>query len=128
MSVKSLLVGCAVVGVALAFAAPSHAALDHYKCYKIKKDVLVNQASGLTADQFGSETVSIKKAFLWCNPVSKDGSGILNANDHLLCYKVKGANLATPPHIASTNQYGLQQLYAKKPFLLCVPGNKVIIP
>jgi len=104
------------------------AGLDHFKCYKIKKDTLVNPEAAATVDQFSNETVSIKKAFLWCNPVSKDGGAIIDATDHLLCYKIKGAKLDPAPHIASTNQYGLQTLFAKKPFLLCVPGSKVIIP
>jgi hypothetical protein len=46
----------------------------------------------------------------------------------LLCYKIKGANLSPGPHIQSTNQFGVQTLFAKKPFLLCVPGGKSIIP
>jgi hypothetical protein len=102
--------------------------LDHYQCYKAKKDVIVFPPTANLTDQFGSSVVDIKKAFLWCNPVSKNGGPIANNVDHLLCYKIKGPNLDPAPHIQSVNQFGTQTLFAKKPFVLCVPGDKTIIP
>lgn len=102
--------------------------LDHYQCYKIKKDVITFLPIVSAADQFGFGLLEIKKAFLWCNPVSKDGGPIYNDLDHLLCYKVKGNKLVPPPHVQSVNQFGPQTLFAKKPFVLCVPGNKTVIP
>jgi len=102
--------------------------LDHYQCYKIKKDTITFPTTASAVDQFGASTVEIKKGFLWCNPVDKNGGGIYNELDHLLCYKIKGPNLGVPPHIQSVNQFGTQTLFAKKPFVLCVPGDKTIIP
>jgi len=102
--------------------------LDHYQCYKLKKDVIVFPPFANTLDQFAANNVEIKKAFLWCNPVDKNGGGIRNDIDHLLCYKIKAPNLNPKPHVQSVNQFGTQTLFAKKPFVLCVPGNKTIIP
>lgn len=102
--------------------------LDHYQCYKIKKDAIAFPPTANAADQFGSTVVNIKKAFLWCNPVSKNGEPIANNADHLLCYKIKGPSLVPTVHLASLNQFGMQTLFAKKPFVLCVPGDKTIIP
>jgi hypothetical protein len=127
MSVRSLLAGFVVVGLALVFASPSQAALDHYKCYKIKKDNVVFPPTANLSDQFQSGSVEIKKGFLWCNPVSKNGGPIINNTDHLFCYKIKGTTLSPFPKIQSTNQFGVNTLFAKKPFLLCVPGTKVIL-
>ncbi len=102
--------------------------LDHYKCYKIKKDNVVFPPTANLADQFGVETVTIKKPFLWCNPVSKNGGGINNPTDHLLCFKIKGNKPTSFPHLSTTNQFGVSTLFAKKPFLLCVPGSKALLP
>ncbi len=102
--------------------------LDHYQCYKIKKDVILFPPTANLLDQFGSSVVSIKKGFLWCNPVSKNSEPIANNVDHLLCYKTKGPTLSPPPHVQTSNQFGVSTLFAKKPFLLCVPGDKTIIP
>jgi hypothetical protein len=41
---------------------------------------------------------------------------------------VKGPKLDPAPHVQSVNQFGTQTLFAKKPFVLCVPGDKTIIP
>ncbi|MGH7787345.1 MAG: CHRD domain-containing protein [Candidatus Binatia bacterium] len=102
--------------------------LDHFQCYKIKKDVVAFPPTVSAADQFAATTLELKKPFLWCNPVSKNGEPVYNIDEHLLCYKVKGPNLALPIHLQSVNQFGIQTLFAKKPFVLCVPGDKTLIP
>ncbi len=132
MTLKSLLVGAAVVGFALSFATPSHALLDHYKCYKIKKEINPFPPTVVLFDQFvATDQVTVIKPFFWCNPTQKlspPGPPIINNVDHLLCYKLKGNKLDPAVHIATTNQFGVSTLFAKKPFLLCVPGSKAIIP
>ena len=128
MKSRVLLTSSAVTLLGLALASPASALLDHYKCYKIKKDNIVFSQTASQVDQFGSNNAELKKAFLWCNPVNKNGEGIANNVDHLLCYKIKGLKLDPPPHISTTNQFGNSTLFAKKPFLLCVPGTKTIIP
>jgi len=126
---KSLFVVGAALAITFALAAPSRAALDHYKCYKIKKDSIAAPPPTVAdVDQFGTTTDTVSKPFLWCNPVSKNGSGIIDPIDHLLCYKIKGDAPNPPPHLETTNQFGTSTLFAKKPFLLCVPGTKAIIP
>ncbi len=103
--------------------------LDHYQCYKIKKDVVVFPPSVFVEDQFAVQPIlQLKKPFLWCNPADKNAEGIRNDLDHLLCYKAKGNNLPAPVHIQTVNQFGVQTLFAKKPFLFCLPGDKTIIP
>lgn len=108
--------------------APQELPLDHYQCYKIKKDTVTFPPSVTATDQFASGLLELKKPFLWCNPVIKNSEPIFNSTEHMLCYKAKGANLDPPPHLTSVNQFGTQTLFAKKPFLLCVPGDKTIIP
>ena len=115
----------AMAAFGLALASSQAQALDHFKCYKAKKDVTPFPSMVSLVDQFSSVNAEVKKAFLWCNPVSKNGGPIANPNDHLLCYKIK----ADKQEIAlqTTNQFGVSTLTAKKAFLLCVPGTKALL-
>jgi hypothetical protein len=122
--------------VALLVAGPASAAfnLDHFKCYKAKdlKMPKFAKTSVLLEDQFtvNDGTFEAKKPFLFCNPVDKNSEGITNLIDHLTCYKVKGPKLdkTQRPNVQIDNQFGTQKLQAKKPFLLCLPTTKTIIP
>ncbi len=126
---------CTAVALALCFGAPSPAAaefnLDSYKCYKAK-DLKQPKFLATTvdlADQFAGATgtYTVKKPFLFCNPVNKDGGGILNATDHLTCYKIKGPKF-DGPNVQVTNDLGpALQLDVRKPFLLCVPSLKEVL-
>lgn len=127
----------ALAVVAFAFGATPVAAapfnLDHYKCYKVKdlKNPKFVKSSVSLTDQFAINdgVFEAKKPFMFCNPVDKNGEGILNTAEHLSCYKVKGPRL-TPdqrPDVQVVNQLGTLQLQAKKAFLLCVPATKTDI-
>jgi len=65
-----------------------------------------------------------------CNPVGVDGSPTANAAEHLTCYKIRGPKLdkADRPRIEATNQLGTVQLTATKPYVLCVPSSKTVLP
>ncbi len=108
--------------------------LDHYKCYKVKdlKNPKFIKTSATLQDQFAINdgTFEAKKPFVFCNPVDKNGEGILNTDDHLTCYKVKGPRLnsADRPNVEIVNQLGTLQLQAKKAFLLCLPSTKTVLP
>ena len=127
MSWKSIALGCAIGAASLMMAGASQAQND-YKCYKVKKDVVNFPATATTVDQFGSESVEVKKAFLACNPANVNGSLIPNPGSHLLCFKVKGAKLDPAPHLSMTNDFGNSTVFAKKPFLVCMDSSKSVIP
>jgi hypothetical protein len=128
------------LGVACLFAAvavsPAAALfnLDHYKCYKVKdlKNPKFSTATVSLTDQFGINDGSfeVKKPFLFCNPADKNGQGILNVDDHLTCYKVKGPKLlpADRPKVVVGNQLGTIQLEAKKAVMLCLPSAETALP
>jgi len=126
----------AFVATAILAAAPAAAQfnLDHYKCYKVKdlKNPKFEKTSVTLTDQFGINDgiFEAKKPFLFCNPVDKNDEGILNTDDHLSCYKVKGPRLqaADRPNVEIVNQLGTLQLQAKKAFLLCLPSTKTVLP
>ncbi len=124
----------AVLTLAMAAPAAAQFNLDHYKCYKVKdlkNPKFLNTPVTLT-DQFGINdgTFEAKRPFVFCNPVDKNGEGILNTDDHLTCYKVKGPKLvpSARPSVEVVNQLGTLQLQAKKAFLLCLPSTKTILP
>ena len=120
---------CLAGGVAVSPAAALFN-LDHYKCYKVKDlkmPKFVKTTVSLT-DQFGINDgfFEAKKPYLFCNPADKNGEGILNADDHLTCYKVKGPKLLPldRPRVEIGNQLGTLQLEAKKAALLCLPSTE----
>jgi hypothetical protein len=66
----------------------------------------------------GAQSAEVKKAFLFCNPVSKNGSAV-NDTDPMVCYKIKADKQES--NQSTTNQFGATSVVAKKAFLLCVP-------
>ena len=107
---------------------------DSFKCYRAKdlQNPAFSSSSVDLEDQFGVNdgTFEVKKPFLVCNPASVDGGEISSQGDHLTCYKIKGPPLANAdrPHVAAQNQLGTVHLAATKPFLLCVPSSKALLP
>ncbi len=157
MRVFSLL---AAAVFAVGMAGPSVAATpDHYKCYKIKetkKKCLMDlgakckvdadcgaagpclgfpkgvQAS--IADQFESGNYDVKKPVRMCNPVDKNGEGILDPDTHQKGYQIKAVKGA-PKHVKQrvtiqnqfTDQFsadGLQVVETIKEDFLLVPSGK----
>jgi hypothetical protein len=108
--------------------------IDDFKCYKAKdlKDPKFASTTVALSDQFGVNdgAFDVKKPFLLCNPSDVNGEGIANPADHLTCYKVKGPKLLKPdrPAVDVQNRFGSVQLAVKKPFLLCVPSAKTLLP
>ena len=108
----------------------AQAQLDHYKCYQGKdlKNPKFVKTTATTSDQLTNETVQVQKVKFVCNPVSKNGSVINDPSAHLICYQIKGLNLAPRPKVQVSTQFQVSQFEIKKPKLLCVPGTKMILP
>ena len=110
--------------------------LDHYQCYQIKERVKTNKFQSLTVklqDQF--ETVDesrIKKPRFICNPVDKNGEGIVDPDAHQVCYTNKDDRSAIGKFVKRTievsNQFGLQTLVVNRPNNVCLPAAKAIDP
>jgi hypothetical protein len=105
--------------------------LDSYKCYQ-GKDLKNPKFQKLycldTSDQITTGCVDLQKVKFVCNPVSVDGSTIVDMNAHLICYQIKGATLEPRPHVEVNTQFQTSRFELKKPKLLCVPGTKTVIP
>jgi hypothetical protein len=107
---------------------PPPAALDHFKCYKVRATPFKPSPTANLQDQFDAEVVDIIKPFTLCNPVQKTVSGetieIGDSAAHLVCYKIKNQTTFSPVTVSIQNQFGTDSITAKKPFTLCVPSLK----
>lgn len=104
--------------------------LDHFKCYKVVTPRGVANYPGkdiVLEDQFGERTMKIGKSQLLCNPVDKDGEGILEPTAHLTCYKAKEdkrGDRFQSVDVVLENQFGQQTVTLRKAKRYCVPTEK----
>jgi len=66
-----------------------------------------------------------------CTPVDKNGEGIVDEENHLMCYDIK--KLKDDPKfeklsVFTNNQFGPEDLEVKKQKQLCVPSLKILPP
>ena len=105
---------------------------DHFKCYEVQitegtPAFVPTQVT--VVDQFDqSKLYDVLQPVLLCNPVDKNGEGIANSDDHLVCYEVLPA-AGEPEHVRVNgihidNQFGALQLDAVEGNELCVPSEK----
>jgi hypothetical protein len=110
--------------------------VDHYKCYKVKVTAGTPRLpKGITVsvgDQFNAppKVFALKKAKHLCNPVSKNGELIKNADAHLLCYIAKGV-AGQPKHVRrsgvqTNDQFRAEVLQTVKESELCIPSVKTL--
>ena len=107
-------------------------ATDHFKCYKVSlEEPPQGQFRGKNQpgleDQFEQESTKVLRPVLLCNPVDKNGEGIKNAADHLICYKTRSQDKPQFEQrgVLVHNQFGAQRLKVRnRDNLLCVPSLK----
>jgi hypothetical protein len=98
-------------------------AIDHFQCYRVR-GAAFRQKPVTATDQFGGITVDVKRARSLCVPVDKDGEGILDGSQVLMCYKARsrsGPPLREP--IYTTNQFenATDLVFALRE--ICVPSR-----
>jgi hypothetical protein len=123
-------------GIVPAAPTPSSLQIDHYRCYKanFKKGFVFTAPTGVgIGDQFESTTADVRPGnrLIFCNPVSKDGSPILDPATHLTCFR-----LIEPPSepnidVAVDNQFGTNQRLTvrrqQSASSLCLPSTKTVL-
>jgi hypothetical protein len=81
-------------------------------------------------DQFETRTGTLLKPILFCNPVDKNGEGIVNPSAHQTCYRFQPDDTPfSSPTVNVLDQFGALDLQAiagtcRKADLLCVPSLK----
>ena len=107
--------------------------VNNYKCYNMKNNKLPPLPEGIQVtlqDQFGSAIYDIKKVTKLCTPVDKEGDGIVNTDNHLVCYQIKLAKTPAQPkfvmHKTTTRNSNIGDAFldVKKPVELCMPAYK----
>jgi hypothetical protein len=109
---------------------PGSSQVDHYRCVsaKIAKGTpkFPKDVTAAVADQFGSRTALVKKPSRLCVPTNKNGEGLKNPTEALMCYKIK-ADVKTPfEGVQVNNQFGPVTLDVKKEVELCVPSTETL--
>ncbi len=120
----SILILASIVSVTIVFAVPQPVEPEHFKCYEAEGDavnVLVN-----LVDQFGVEQVLVGEPELFCNPVDKNGEGILVPTAHLTCYEIEDEEF-DERNVDISNQLDDQTLEVEDPELLCVQSEKIAV-
>jgi len=108
--------------------------VDHYKCYVVAvtpdTPAFVPIQVQVSDPNFEEDrTFDVKRPRLLCNPVDKNGEGIIDVDTHQVCYDVRPA-IGQPPHVTrsvfTNNQFGAEQLDTQGERLLCVPSTKIL--
>ena len=98
---------------------------DHFKCYKLHEGGIHVQPGPVNlVDQFGAVADVAEDATRLCNPVDKNGGGIVDPTAHLLCYGLQAQRGFTQREVVVRNQFGDQILTVVRPESLCVPAEK----
>jgi hypothetical protein len=103
---------------------PGPVSIDHFKCYDASGpslDIPIDWA-----DQFQGIGVTVRQPILLCNPADKNGEGISNPDDHLVCYNADppGANIGLIPVL---NQFiPAASIDVNEPIGVCVPSSKTL--
>jgi hypothetical protein len=101
---------------------------NHFKCYRVQAPSFTTRTVNV-ADQFETQSTTLVKLYLLCNPVDKNGEGIVDPEGHLACYTIKGGVSFTPRSVTVMDQFSQQDLSAlqgecRRRSVLCVPSQK----
>ncbi len=107
--------------------------LQHSKCYKLDKKGSSKDFDPVQVtlqDQFDAEPVltKVKKPTSFCNPVNKNGEGIIDETLHMTCYDIDAVDkqsASVKRTVFVDNQFGnAQQLNLLDSNQLCLPSEK----
>ena len=77
-------------------------------------------------DEFGTIIVDVKRPVRLCVPVDKNGEGIPDPTQHLMCYEVRPTSssvFTSAGPVFINNQFGADSFQASRTRELCVPAS-----
>jgi len=103
--------------------------LNNFKCYQASdlKTPAFTPTEVSASDRFGPFTTTALSPAQVCLPADT-GSGIVEKDSELVCYKSKDQAKFTPQSVAVANDLGVVSLSLKKPTMLCVPSTVTFLP
>ena len=130
-TVSKTLLAAVVVAGSFAVSAQAQVKGEHYLCYQIDPHGGFREVPVEMKDQFAAYQGVVIRPVQLCNPVDKNGEGILNPEVHLVCYEIKADPMGSAPRavdVATQNQFTEQGMTAVlPPRMLCVPSLKRIM-
>jgi hypothetical protein len=123
-------------GIVPAAPTPSSLDIDHYRCYKanFKKGFVFTPPQDVDiTDQFESTDADVRPGnrMTFCNPVSKNGSPILDPATHLTCFRLLEGPSEPNIDVAVDNQFATdQRLTARRQTAstsICLPSSKTVL-
>jgi hypothetical protein len=126
MTVVAPTVLCVPTGKSVASTAgpPLPKGLDNYQCYSVKLQKQVPTRPITVIDQFGQAGGSTLQPVALCAPAGINGSPLLNATTHLLCYAVKLGPNVKPTTVSIRNRFGVASGVVFQRLSLCLPSVK----
>ena len=103
---------------------PGPVDIDHFKCYEVAGDS-ISIGVGVV-DQFQSISSVLGEPIRLCNPADKNGEGIQDPENHLVCYELTPPGDLVGP-VPITNQFVVgQDIGVGNAIALCVPSLKML--
>ena len=113
---------------------PRNLELDHFLCYAVRAAWRSFEPIEVSlADRFQTSERRLGKPTLLCNPVDKNGEGILDPETHLTCYEVapierEHRRQSVNQDVLVSNQFDAEQRFkVKRSATVCVPSLKEIV-
>ena len=97
--------------------------INHFKCYTARSRSKASGGVDVVVDEFGGGIVKRRRIDTFCNPVDKNGEGINDPTNHLVCAKISGRKAVGQDAVVQ-NQFGEQMLTAVKLKRICLASLK----
>ena len=97
--------------------------LDDYVCYSVKSAQIPTHPVSVL-DQFGKVGGSALQPLSLCAPAQINGSALINARTHLVCYGIKLGPTVKKTPVVIHNQFGVANATVYLRQSLCVPSTK----
>jgi hypothetical protein len=114
---------------ALPPSSPALGTKEHFRCVRVKRTkgtaAFVKRTVSVV-DQFGTRQVQVIRPLTLCAPADKNGEGIVNPDNHLVCYKAFGTPRHSVDGVQAANQFGNLDLKLSREEELCVPSTKTL--
>ncbi len=105
-------------------APPQVKGLDNYECFTVKPQSQIPTHPITVIDQFGQAGGSALQPLSLCAPAQINGSPLIDATTHLVCYGTKLGPAVKAKHVWLHNRFGLSQGTVFQRLTLCVPSIK----
>ena len=97
--------------------------LDNYVCYSVKSEQIPTHPISVL-DQFGKVGGSALQPLSLCAPAQINGSPLINATTHLVCYGIKLGPTVKKTPVAIHNRFGVANATVFLRQSLCMPSAK----